>query len=72
MDGNSRRFVTFESNVVFALRFMVDTDVVGGNWVSSVFHHANMLLFHCWAGVTSLDGELSATEWRPKGKHAQG
>ncbi len=29
----SRSFTTFESNVLFALRFMIDHDVVGGNWV---------------------------------------
>ena len=29
----SRAFTTFESNVLFALRFMIDHDVVGGNWV---------------------------------------
>lgn len=29
----SRTFTTFESNVLFALRFMIDHDVVGGNWV---------------------------------------
>eukprot|EP00850_Spirogloea_muscicola_P024564 SM001060S14104 [mRNA] locus=s1060:77:1785:- [translate_table: standard] len=27
------RFLTYESNVVYALRFMVDRDIVGGNWV---------------------------------------
>ena len=29
----SRSFTTFESNVLFALRFMIDHEVVGGNWV---------------------------------------
>lgn len=29
----SRGFTTYESNVLFALRFMIDHDVVGGNWV---------------------------------------
>jgi DNA polymerase delta subunit 1 len=24
---------TYESNIAFALRFMIDTDIVGGNWV---------------------------------------
>jgi DNA polymerase delta subunit 1 len=28
-----RSFLTYESNVLFALRFMIDCDVVGGNWV---------------------------------------
>lgn len=29
----SRGFTTYESNVLFALRFMIDHEVVGGNWV---------------------------------------
>ncbi len=33
LDGNNKSFLTYESNVLFALRFMVDTDIVGGNWV---------------------------------------
>ena len=31
--GISRGFMTYESNVVFALRFMIDCGVSGGNWV---------------------------------------
>lgn len=27
-------FSTFESNVLFVLRFMIDTGVVGGSWVT--------------------------------------
>lgn len=28
-----KNFVTYESNVLFALRFMVDCNIVGGNWI---------------------------------------
>lgn len=28
-----RSFMTYESNILFALRFMVDCNVVGGNWI---------------------------------------
>ena len=28
-----RSFMTYESNVLFALRFMIDCNVVGGNWI---------------------------------------
>ena len=28
-------FATFESNVLFVLRFMIDTGVVGGSWVTA-------------------------------------
>lgn len=34
IDGIGQRcFLTYESNVLFALRFMIDRDIVGGNWV---------------------------------------
>jgi len=29
----TKAFLTYESHVVFALRFMIDTSIVGGNWV---------------------------------------
>lgn len=28
-----KSFMTYESNVLFALRFMIDCNVVGGNWI---------------------------------------
>jgi DNA polymerase delta subunit 1 len=31
--GITRGFATFESNVLFVLRFMVDCSIVGGNWI---------------------------------------
>ena len=33
LGGRIKAFVTYESGVLFVLRFMVDTGVVGGNWV---------------------------------------
>ncbi|KAK8958305.1 DNA polymerase delta catalytic subunit [Platanthera guangdongensis] len=34
LDGfGSKSFITYESNVLFALRFMIDCDIVGGNWI---------------------------------------
>eukprot|EP01018_Ginkgo_biloba_P018765 Gb_15179 [translate_table: standard] len=34
IDGlGSRCFTTYESSVLFALRFMIDCDIVGGNWI---------------------------------------
>ena len=32
-NGQYYRSTTYESNVVYALRFMIDCSVVGGNWV---------------------------------------
>ncbi|XP_068647380.1 DNA polymerase delta catalytic subunit-like isoform X1 [Aristolochia californica] len=29
----SKSFLTYESNVLFALRFMIDCNIVGGNWI---------------------------------------
>ncbi|XP_062083427.1 DNA polymerase delta catalytic subunit-like [Humulus lupulus] len=28
-----KSFMTYESNVLFALRFMIDCNIVGGNWI---------------------------------------
>ena len=35
MDSLQRHmsFTTYDSHVLFALRFMIDCDIVGGNWV---------------------------------------
>ncbi|KAJ4831435.1 DNA polymerase delta catalytic subunit [Turnera subulata] len=34
IDGlGTKSFMTYESNVLFALRFMIDCNVVGGNWI---------------------------------------
>ncbi|XP_058089815.1 DNA polymerase delta catalytic subunit isoform X2 [Magnolia sinica] len=34
IDGlGTKSFVTYESNVLFALRFMIDCNIVGGNWI---------------------------------------
>lgn len=43
LDDQVRSFLTYESNVLFALRFMVDTDIVGGNWV----RQALLLVLSC-------------------------
>ena len=31
--GQSRSFASYESNVLYALRFMIDCDIAGGGWV---------------------------------------
>ena len=28
-----KSFMTYESNILFALRFMIDCNIVGGNWL---------------------------------------
>jgi DNA polymerase delta subunit 1 len=34
-----RSFLTYESNVLFALRYMIDAKIVGGNWIVVKFTH---------------------------------
>ncbi|KAB1210534.1 DNA polymerase delta catalytic subunit [Morella rubra] len=31
-----KSFMTYESNVLFALRFMIDSNIVGGNWIEVI------------------------------------
>jgi DNA polymerase delta subunit 1 len=52
--GISKTFATYESHVLFALRFMVDCSIVGGNWVelpagtySRTSPDASARLSHC-------------------------
>jgi len=33
LSASALNFPTFESNVLYTLRFMVDRDIVGGNWI---------------------------------------
>lgn len=34
IDGlGTKSFMTYESNVLYALRFMIDCNIVGGNWI---------------------------------------
>ncbi|KAK7334608.1 hypothetical protein VNO80_26368 [Phaseolus coccineus] len=36
LDGlGMKSFLTYESNVLFALRFMIDCNIVGGNWIET-------------------------------------
>jgi DNA polymerase family B, exonuclease domain len=52
--GITRGFATYESNVLFVLRFMVDCSILGGNWVempagtySSALLDSPTRLTHC-------------------------
>lgn len=56
IDGlGMKSFMTYESNVLFALRFMIDCNIVGGNWIEvpagkyKTAKHSSycQLEFHC-------------------------
>lgn len=34
MGSGFRCFLTYESDILFSLRFMIDCDIVGGQWVT--------------------------------------
>lgn len=42
LNGQYYRSTTYESNVVYALRFMIDCGVVGGNWVELTPGHYSL------------------------------
>lgn len=50
-------FLTYESNVLFALRFMIDRDIVGGNWIelaAGTFYDTARKLSYCQLEVDVL------------------
>ncbi|CAM6083744.1 unnamed protein product [Calypogeia fissa] len=54
-----KSFITYESNVLFALRFMIDCGISGGNWIelpAKSFHYRDMKsrLSHCQLEVDVL------------------
>ena len=58
IDGLGQKcFLTYESNVLFALRFMVDCDIVGGNWIelkAGLYYDTERKLSHCQLEVDLL------------------
>jgi len=46
----SKSFLTYESNILFALRFMIDCNIVGGNWIelpAGKYRKAARLMSYC-------------------------
>ena len=46
----SKSFLTYESNILFALRFMIDCNIVGGNWLevpAGKYRKATRIMSHC-------------------------
>jgi DNA polymerase family B, exonuclease domain len=58
IDGlGSKSFITYESNILFALRFMIDCNIVGGNWIevpSGKYKKSSKLMSYCQLEVDSL------------------
>ncbi|CAI9108744.1 OLC1v1008422C1 [Oldenlandia corymbosa var. corymbosa] len=56
-----KSFMTYESNVLFALRFMIDCDIVGGNWIEipvGKYKTTSRNLSHCQLEFDCLYSDL--------------
>ncbi|XP_077213499.1 DNA polymerase delta catalytic subunit-like [Tasmannia lanceolata] len=62
IDGlGSKSFMTYESNVLFALRFMIDSNIVGGNWIevpAGQYKPTKKSISHCQLEFDCLYSEL--------------
>ncbi|KAJ4777986.1 DNA polymerase [Rhynchospora pubera] len=62
IDGlGSKSSVTYESNIPFELRFMIDCNIVGGNWIevpSGKYKRSARILSYCQLEVDSLYSDL--------------
>ncbi|KAK3211470.1 hypothetical protein Dsin_016176 [Dipteronia sinensis] len=62
IDGfGMKSFMTYESNVLFALRFMIDCNIVGGNWIEvpvGKYRKTTKLLSYCQLEFDCLYSEL--------------
>lgn len=73
IDGLGQRcFLTYESNVLFALRFMIDCDIVGGNWVelkAGTYQETSRKMSYCQLEVDILYSKLISHS--PLGKYSK-
>ncbi|KAK6922792.1 DNA-directed DNA polymerase, family B, exonuclease domain [Dillenia turbinata] len=62
IDGlGMKSFMTYESNILFALRFMIDQDVVGGNWIeipAGKYRMATKKISYCQLEIDCLCSDL--------------
>ncbi|KAJ8765388.1 hypothetical protein K2173_012085 [Erythroxylum novogranatense] len=62
IDGlGTKSFMTYESNVLFALRFMIDCNIVGGNWIeipAGKYNKTSRTLSYCQLEFDCLYSEL--------------
>jgi DNA polymerase delta subunit 1 len=57
----SKSFLTYESNILFALRFMIDCNIVGGNWIevpAGKYMKAARIMSYCQLELDCLYSDL--------------
>ncbi|CAD6251806.1 unnamed protein product [Miscanthus lutarioriparius] len=57
----SKSFLTYESNILFALRFMIDCNIVGGNWIelpAGKYRKAARVMSYCQLELDCLYSDL--------------
>uniref|UniRef100_A0A804P190 DNA polymerase n=1 Tax=Zea mays TaxID=4577 RepID=A0A804P190_MAIZE len=57
----SKSFLTYESNILFALRFMIDCNIVGGNWIelpAGKYRKAACIMSYCQLELDCLYSDL--------------
>ncbi|XP_058756521.1 DNA polymerase delta catalytic subunit-like [Vicia villosa] len=73
LDGlGMKSFMTYESNVLFALRFMIDCSIVGGNWIeipAGKYKKATKSLSYCQLEFDCLYSDL--TSHAPEGEYSK-
>ncbi|KAL2347216.1 hypothetical protein Fmac_001216 [Flemingia macrophylla] len=73
LDGlGMKSFLTYESNVLFALRFMIDCNVVGGNWIevpAGKYKKTARSLSYCQLEFDCLYSELISNA--PEGEYSK-
>ncbi|XP_042438291.1 DNA polymerase delta catalytic subunit [Zingiber officinale] len=68
----SRNFDTYESNILFALRFMIDCNIVGGNWIevpAGSYRKVIKSMSYCQLELDCLYSELISHT--PEGKYSK-
>ncbi|XP_031279112.1 DNA polymerase delta catalytic subunit [Pistacia vera] len=73
IDGfGMKSFMTYESNVLFALRFMVDCNIVGGNWIevpAGKYKKSAKIFSYCQLEFDCLYSELIS--YHPEGEYSK-
>ncbi|XP_009390765.2 DNA polymerase delta catalytic subunit [Musa acuminata AAA Group] len=73
IDGiGSKNFLTYESNILFALRFMIDCNIVGGNWIeisAGKYKKAIKSMSYCQLELDCLYSELISHA--PEGEYSK-
>ncbi|KAJ6819957.1 putative DNA polymerase delta catalytic subunit [Iris pallida] len=68
----TKSFLTYESNILFALRFMIDCYIVGGNWIEAPvgkYKKTNKSMSYCQLELDCLYSELISHA--PEGEYSK-